>query len=152
MLRRIMLSLAILTGFMLAPVAVVSAGNFDDAVDNAQVGAGFGDASAVSSDTSKINTVIKTVVDILSILVGVLAVIMIIISGFKYVTSGGEGQKIAGAKSTLLYAIIGILIVALAQTIVWFVLGTATGKTTTPVVPSAEDKSGLLITHGSGLS
>jgi hypothetical protein len=47
---------------------------------------------------------------------------MVIISGFKYVTSGGDPQKVSGAKSTLIYAIVGLIVVALAQILVHFVL------------------------------
>jgi hypothetical protein len=65
----------------------------------------------------------KTIVQILSILAGVAAVIMIIVSGFRYITSGGDPQKVAGAKNALIYALVGLIIAALAQVIVHFVLG-----------------------------
>jgi hypothetical protein len=48
---------------------------------------------------------------------------MIIIGGFKYITSGGDSNNVSSAKNTILYAIIGLIIVALAQTIVRFILG-----------------------------
>lgn len=83
-------------------------------------GAGIG-ASCAGGDG--VNRIVSTAVTLLSIVVGVAAVIMVIISGLKYVTSGGDAQKVAGAKSTLIYAIIGLAIVALAQVIVHFVLG-----------------------------
>jgi len=62
------------------------------------------------------------VVNILSLIVGVVAVIMIIFGGFKYITSGGESGNVSGAKNTLIYAIVGLVIVALAQFVVHFVL------------------------------
>lgn len=71
---------------------------------------------------TSINSTIKTIIRILSIIVGVVAVIMIIIGGFLYVTSGGDPQKTANAKNTLLFAVIGIVIVALAQVLVNFVI------------------------------
>ena len=73
-----------------------------------------------------VNTLIATVINILSLVVGVVAVIMIIIGGLKYITSGGDSGNISGAKNTILYAIIGLVFVALAQVIVRFVLGRAT--------------------------
>lgn len=66
--------------------------------------------------------IFNTIVKILSVVVGIAAVIMIIVSGLKYVTSGGDSNKTAGAKNTLVYAIIGLVIVALAQFIVHFVI------------------------------
>ena len=70
--------------------------------------------------------IIKLIVTIVSILVGVVAVIMIIWGGMKYITSGGESSKITGAKNTIIYALIGLVIVALAQFIVKFVLAKST--------------------------
>jgi len=65
------------------------------------------------------------VVNVFSIIVGVVAVIMVIYGGFKYITSGGEAGNVSGAKNTLIYAVVGLIIVALAQFIVHFVLSTA---------------------------
>jgi cytochrome bd-type quinol oxidase subunit 2 len=73
-----------------------------------------------------VDRIIKLVINIFSLLVGVVSVIMIIIGGLKYITSGGEGSNITGAKNTILYAIIGLVVVALAQVIVRFVLAKAT--------------------------
>ena len=65
---------------------------------------------------------IKLAVNIFSLVVGVIAVIMIIVAGVKYVTSSGESSNVNSAKNTILYAIIGLVIVALAQVIVRFVV------------------------------
>jgi hypothetical protein len=73
--------------------------------------------------TSKLNGIIKLVINLFSIIVGIVSVIMIIIGGLKYITSGGEASNISGAKNTIIYAIVGLVIVALAQFIVHFVLG-----------------------------
>ena len=67
---------------------------------------------------------IKTIVSVLSIVIGIVAVIMFIISGFKYITSGGDSNGVSSAKNTLIYAIVGLIIVALAQFFVHFVLST----------------------------
>lgn len=72
---------------------------------------------------SGINNVLETLLNVLSAVVGLVAVVMIIISGFKFTTSGGDSQKVASAKSALIYAIIGLIIVALSQVIVQFVIG-----------------------------
>lgn len=72
--------------------------------------------------TGKVNKLITDVVNILSIIVGIAAVIMIIIGGFRYITSAGSAEKVTAAKNTILYALIGLVIVALSQVIVRFVL------------------------------
>ncbi len=51
---------------------------------------------------------------------------MIIVGGLKYITSGGDSGNITSAKNTILYAIVGLIVVALAQIIVRFVLQRAT--------------------------
>jgi hypothetical protein len=47
---------------------------------------------------------------------------MIIIGGFRYITAGGDSNNVSAAKNTIIYAIIGLVIVAFAQIIVQFVL------------------------------
>ena len=66
--------------------------------------------------------IVSTIVNVLSVMVGITAVIMIIVAGFKYITSGGDTNKVTSAKNALIYAIIGLIIVALAQFIVRVVL------------------------------
>lgn len=85
-------------------------------------------ACSVAGDeaTTRINNVIRTIVNLLSALVGVVAVIMIIVGGFRYITSGGNDTSVTSAKNTILYAIIGLVVVALAQLIVRFTLSKLT--------------------------
>lgn len=85
--------------------------------------AGASDCSGASS----LDGIIKTVINVMSMVVGVIAVIMIIIGGIKYVTSSGDSNNVNSAKNTILYAIVGLVVVALAQVIVRFVLGKVEG-------------------------
>lgn len=59
---------------------------------------------------------------VLAIIGGVAAVIVIIVSGFQYVTSGGDSQKAAQARNGIVGAAIGLVIIAAAETIVLFVV------------------------------
>jgi hypothetical protein len=72
--------------------------------------------------TERVNSLIRTIVNLLSAVVGIVAVIMIIFGGLRYITSGGNDTSVTGAKNTILYAIIGLIIVALAQVLVRFTL------------------------------
>ncbi len=74
------------------------------------------------SGIEKINRVIRSLINTLSLIVGIVAVVMIIIGGLRYITSGGSDTSVTSAKNTILYAIIGLIIVALAQVLVRFVL------------------------------
>jgi hypothetical protein len=80
-----------------------------------------GDVDENTSE-SRINGLIRDIVNILSVIVGIIAVIMIIVGGLKFITSGGDSNRVSSAKQTVIYAIIGLIIVALAQVIVRFVL------------------------------
>lgn len=76
----------------------------------------------VSSGTTRVEETIRTLINVFSIIVGAVAVVMIIFGGFRYITSGGDSGNIGSAKNTILYAIVGLVIVAIAQAIVQFVL------------------------------
>ncbi len=77
-----------------------------------------------TSDTTDttLNNVIKTVINLFSLIVGFVSVLMIIYGGFRYITSGGDPNNVKIAKSTILYAIIGLVVVAVAQVLVRIVL------------------------------
>lgn len=69
--------------------------------------------------------VMEMVVFLLNTLVGLsalVAVIMIIISGYLFITAAGEPEKIQKAQSTITAAIVGMIIVLLARTIIVFLL------------------------------
>ena len=53
---------------------------------------------------------------------------LIIYGGFKYISSGGDSGKVTEAKNTIIYAVIGLVVVALAQFIVQFVLNKVTNQ------------------------
>jgi hypothetical protein len=81
------------------------------------------DATGVANDD--ITNLAKRIITTFSIIVGAASIIMIIYGGFRYITSGGESGRVGAAKNALLYAIVGLVIVALAQLIVHFVLNQA---------------------------
>jgi hypothetical protein len=83
---------------------------------------------STSDATEKINNLIHTIVNLLSAIVGIVAVVMIIVGGLRYITSGGNDASVTGAKNTILYAIIGLIIVALAQILVRFTLSKVTNS------------------------
>jgi uncharacterized membrane protein len=76
-----------------------------------------------SNNGESLNKVAEIVLDVISVFAGFIAVIMIIVGGLRYITSGGNDSAVAGAKNAILYAIVGLVIVILAQVIVHFVLG-----------------------------
>ena len=61
-------------------------------------------------------------VQALIFLVGAISVIMLIIGGLRYVLSSGNATAVEGAKNTIMYALIGIVVAALAFAMVRFVV------------------------------
>jgi hypothetical protein len=83
-----------------------------------------GTKATTCSGTSGISVsrLIKTIIQILSVVVGFAAVIMVIVGGLKMITANGDSSAIASARSTITYALIGLIIVAMAQVLVHFVI------------------------------
>ncbi|HET7529232.1 MAG TPA: hypothetical protein VFJ84_03330 [Candidatus Saccharimonadales bacterium] len=127
---------------MAAPLAVsatVSAQSIDQNSINKNLcagsngnlsGNGSGANCSGNEPQNKVSHLITVVINIISAVVGIIAVIMIIVAGLRYVTSGGKEEGVKNAKNTILYAIIGLVVVALAQLIVHFVLNQTTNATT----------------------
>lgn len=67
--------------------------------------------------------ILMGVFDILLYLAGLIAVIMVIWGGFKLLTSDGEPQKIAAARTTIFNALVGLVIAVIASQIVGFIAG-----------------------------
>jgi hypothetical protein len=65
---------------------------------------------------------LKDIVNILLFVLGAIAVIIIVIGGLRYVLSGGDANAVKGAKDTILYAVVGLIIALLAYAIVNFVI------------------------------
>jgi len=115
-----------LLGFLIISPVVTNAATTCDATTTAgalQCGSDNGAGVPQGTDsTGTLQSTIKSAVNVASTLVGAVAVIMIIVGGFRYVTSAGNAETAKGARNTILYAVIGLVIVALAQIIVHFVL------------------------------
>lgn len=130
-MKKKILSYMIALGILCAPIALTTGIVYAAPIDEVKNGAcdafGGGDCSTdPETSKTKVNNIVKTIIDVFSWIIGVIAVIMVIFGGFKYITSGGDSSKVSSAKNTILYAVIGLVIVALAQTIVFFVIDTAT--------------------------
>lgn len=123
MMKKLLLTTGLIVALLLpfaAPAAAQSSEGAKAAC--AAVGAASGGSGCSTTSGTDLNSTIKTVVNILSIIVGIIAVIMIIVGGLKFITSTGDSNNVNSARNTILYAVIGLVVVALAQIIVKFVL------------------------------
>jgi hypothetical protein len=131
-LRKLIVTLVSAVSLVAVPLAVPALASAADIQGNLCGGAvnlttaTGGSCAATSGGTTKVDNIITTAINIFSLVVGIVAVIMIIVGGFRYITSGGDSGNVSSAKNTIIYAIIGLVVVALAQFVVQFVLNKAT--------------------------
>lgn len=71
--------------------------------------------------TLSVGGLFGTVANVLIFIVGAVSVIVLIVGGLRYVLSGGNAAQVQGAKNTILYAIVGIVVAVAAYAIVQFV-------------------------------
>lgn len=122
MIRRLSLMLAslLMGAAILMPAAVTTAATTQTDAKN-RVCEGLGGCNPAPGEKSA-NDVVQLVVNILSTIVAVVAILVIIFAGFRYVIATGDSAKISSAKDTILYAIVGLIVAAMAQVIVRFIL------------------------------
>ena len=73
------------------------------------------------SGGDQVGGIIKTIVEVLLMAVGAISIIMIVIGGILFALSSGDAQKAAKARSTILYAVVGLIVSVFASAIVNFV-------------------------------
>lgn len=116
------MGLALVTAFALPSVASAAFNPFEQACSQG----GGGPACTTNTNENPLlgeGGAISRVMGILSIILGAVAVIFIIYGGIKYITSNGDSSAISTAKSTIIYAIIGLVVAVLARPIINFVIG-----------------------------
>ncbi|GAC1387313.1 MAG: hypothetical protein NVS1B7_1780 [Candidatus Saccharimonadales bacterium] len=68
------------------------------------------------------NGILTKVIKILGLIIGIAAVLAIIISALRLTISAGDSNAVAGARRSLLYAIIGLTLAVVAEALVGFIL------------------------------
>ena len=109
------LSVAVAVVAVVMPIALPSA--------SAQFRSGLDAAQTREMSTKPIGTTIGDIVNVFLYFVGAVAVIVVIWGGFQYITSSGDSQKATTAKNTIMYAVIGIVVVVMSYAIVNWVFG-----------------------------
>lgn len=125
-MKKIFISFALFVGVITPGLLIQSPVHalFEGSTTTACEGAALGGANQCddTTNTTKVNDTIAFVINIMSIIGGIIAVIMLIVGGFKFLTSQGESAQVASARNTIIYSIVGLVVIALAQVIVQFVL------------------------------
>jgi hypothetical protein len=130
MITKICLALTLIFSFAaisFTPLAYAACASNVSTKEAIECGAGeaSGNNETPANASERVNSTVTKLLNLFSAIVGIIAVIMLIVGGFRYVTSGGNEQSTKSARDTILYALIGLVIVALAQIIVKFVISNA---------------------------
>jgi len=122
-LRNILVALAIVLSGTMMLVPVTAHATFKtDACQGINTLSGTGSTDCSKTADSSINKLMTTVIQIFSVIVGFVAVLMVIVGGLRFITANGDSGATASARNTIIYALIGLLIVAFAQLLVHFVI------------------------------
>lgn len=76
-----------------------------------------------------IRLIIANIIGAVMSFIGIIMVVLIIWGGFLWLTSGGNEEQVAKAKSTLINAVIGLIIILAANSIVNFLVNSLTTST-----------------------
>lgn len=85
--------------------------------------------AAGCSEDADLTSVIKNILKAVIGVAGFVAVVFVVIGGIQYTTSIGDPGKIKKARDTILYALIGLIICALAFVIVDWTVGVVNNST-----------------------
>ncbi|MCL1876719.1 pilin [Candidatus Saccharibacteria bacterium] len=79
-------------------------------------------------DSTNPENMISTILNILFFVLGIASIVMIIYGGIQFISSRGDPKKVSTAKSTVMYAIIGLIVAILALAITNWVMSVLTGS------------------------
>lgn len=65
---------------------------------------------------------LSDITQVVSIVAGIVAVVMVMVGGYKYITSAGDSSKVQEAKKTIMWSLIGLVVIVLARSIILFVI------------------------------
>ncbi|HSW79697.1 MAG TPA: hypothetical protein VLG47_02870 [Candidatus Saccharimonadales bacterium] len=111
-----------------APLALVAHPVVADFQSDACGGVGQVGGTGCGKANDTISNLMHVALNLLSLAAGFIAVVMVIISGIKFMTAAGDASQISSARQSLIYAMVGIIVAALAQLLVHFVFLNVTTK------------------------
>ena len=112
--KKIILGTALIAVLAL-PIAVGAQGTPPPPLDDTFTG---GAADTDVAEVGDFQTLLSSIVGWVQIFFYVVATLMIILAAWDYLTSGGNEEKISGAKNKVIYAVVAIAIAVIAGGIV----------------------------------
>lgn len=130
MIKRALAILLLSCCLVVNPLSVQAADILGPSAQCNTANSGTGSSAICTDDaTAKGNPSDDPVVDkleniatIVAIVAGAAAVILLLVGSIQYITSGGDTNKVTNAKNTVIYALVGLVVIALAASIIEFVV------------------------------
>lgn len=142
------LAITMLASTIMSTIRVVLAAN------NGNLSCDFTTSTGCVTTNAQLNQMVTNIIQWFFGFAGVVAVVFVLIGGVSYMTSAGNPSQTQKAKQTITYALIGLVIVALAEVITGFVSNLIrnadTNANTTSLTsppPSYLDDSSLALHH-----
>ena len=88
----------------------------------------YAQAPAPPAQLSDIGTVVQNVIKLLAPAAAIAFLVMLLVGAYKFMTSGGDPKGAASARSTLTYALIGVVLLAVSWLILQIVNGLVSGN------------------------
>lgn len=116
------ISLVLTPGLALQPVLVRAQTSSADAICE---GADDGSEGASCDGTASgetLNKVLRAAIRIFQGIIGIISIFVMLLAGLNYITSGGDSAKTKSARERIIYAAIGLAVVAFGEILVQFAL------------------------------
>jgi len=121
--KQLVIALALLVGMGAIGVSVTPNAMAINVFNNCASDPAASASSVCKATGDSASTMIGTVIKILLTVLGMISVLMIVIGGIRYTTSNGDSSALKGAKDTILYSVVGLVVAIMAYAIVHFVVG-----------------------------
>ena len=120
-MKKTLLFIGLTLGMLISPLAIIGGSNYAFANAKSEIQSGISDAGG-KDNNKNLTTVITDIVKTMLFIVGLLSVVIIIYSGILYIISAGNSSTVQKAKTTLTYAVVGLIVAILSYAIVSFVV------------------------------
>jgi hypothetical protein len=125
MIRRLVMAVMLLGLCLMAAPLPASAFDTTGGVDCS----GGTSSSAVCTDNTSTDPIsgsdglLLKITKIVAYIGGAAAIILIIVGALRYITANGDSNALSGARSTIINALIGLIVIVLGASLITFVVG-----------------------------
>ncbi|PLX26577.1 hypothetical protein C0581_04055 [Candidatus Parcubacteria bacterium] len=119
--KALAIAFVLVMGLMLSPT-LVGAASGDDPFGVRIIETGEDGSEAIILGSQDLRTTAASIINVALSLLGIVSVVIILIGGFRWMTAGGNDEKVGEARKWIFSGIIGLAIILSAWAISRFVL------------------------------